>query len=223
MAAPILWAPGKIVFLLQENLHAHKIPLFLGGGEGGSGDFIFYGREDFSDASLGDMNSENRRRCVQGFVAGKETQPLLHAWATQKELRLTRVHEKSGRAWRSSAEWAKRHEVPRLHLPRMWKRHIWVLWKTAAGALLAVGDENWTQTFFSQTFRAPPGYPGKIPGCPGTKRFGFPGFRRTYRTFWPPPLHVEDPHPTRKYPDQKVWVWVPFSSLRQQPLPFGRC
>ena len=22
---------------------------------------------------------------------------------------------------------------------------------------------------------------------------------------------MEDPHPTRKYPDQKVWVWVPFS------------
>ena len=33
------------------------------------------------------------------------------------------------------------------------------------------------------------------------------------------PFHVEDPdpHPTRRYPDQKVWVWVPF------PLPdFGR-
>ena len=64
------------------------------------------------------------------------------------------------------------------------------------------------------------GHPGisraKIPGYPATK-FGFPGFRRTYRTFWPPPLHVEDPHPTRKYPDQKVWVWVPFSSLRNCP------
>ena len=45
-------------------------------------------------------------------------------------------------------------------------------------------------------------------------KFGFPGFRRTYRTFWPPPHHVEDPHPTLAYPDQKVWVWVPFSSLR---------
>ena len=47
-------------------------------------------------------------------------------------------------------------------------------------------------TFFSQTFRAPPGYPGKIAGYPA-KKFGFPGFRRTYRTFWPPLLHVEDP------------------------------
>ena len=34
-------------------------------------------------------------------------------------------------------------------------------------------------------------------------------------TFGPPPLHVEDPRPTRRYPDQKVWVWVPFSSLRK--------
>ena len=23
---------------------------------------------------------------------------------------------------------------------------------------------------------------------------------------------MEDPHPTRRFPDQKVWVWVPFSS-----------
>ena len=31
MAVPILWAPGKIAFFLQENRHAHKIPLFLVG------------------------------------------------------------------------------------------------------------------------------------------------------------------------------------------------
>ena len=55
---------------------------------------------------------------------------------------------------------------------------------------------------FSQTLRATPGYPSKIPGY-FAKRFGIPGFRRTYRIFWPPPLHVEDPHPTRKYPDSK--------------------
>ena len=24
---------------------------------------------------------------------------------------------------------------------------------------------------------------------------------------------MEDPYPAGKYPDQKVWVWVPFSSL----------
>ena len=82
-----------------------------------------------------------------------------------------------------------------------------------------LGNENWTQTFFSQTFRAPPGYPGKIPGYPAQKVW-FPWFRGTYRTFWPPPVHVEDPYPTGKYPDQKVWVWVPFSSLTYR---IGKC
>ena len=48
-----------------------------------------------------------------------------------------------------------------------------------------------------------PGYPAKNPGI-SRQKLGFPGFRRTYRTFWPPPLHVEDPHPTRRYPDQNL-------------------
>ena len=43
------------------------------------------------------------------------------------------------------------------------------------------------------------------------KKFGNPGFRGTYRTFRPPPLHVEDPHPIGGYLDPKVWVWVLFS------------
>ena len=63
--------------------------------------------------------------------------------------------------------------------------------------------------FFSQIFRAHPGYPGKIPGYPAPKVW-VPWFRGTYRTFWPPPVHVEDPYPTGKYPDQKVSVWVFF-------------
>ena len=33
------------------------------------------------------------------------------------------------------------------------------------------------------------------------KKFDSLGFEGT---FGPPPLHVEDPHPTRKYPDSKV-------------------
>ena len=57
MAAPILWAPGQIAFLLQENLHAHKSPHFKGGGGGGilgfgvreECQFYFYWREDFSE------------------------------------------------------------------------------------------------------------------------------------------------------------------------------
>ena len=31
MATPILWAPEKIAFFLQENRRAHKIPRFGGG------------------------------------------------------------------------------------------------------------------------------------------------------------------------------------------------
>ena len=45
MAAPILWAPEKSAFFLQENLHAHKISfggyLFFFFGGGGSANFIF--------------------------------------------------------------------------------------------------------------------------------------------------------------------------------------
>ena len=46
MATPILWTPGKMASVLQEN-HVHKIPRFRGGyfgfwgGGGGSADFIF--------------------------------------------------------------------------------------------------------------------------------------------------------------------------------------
>ena len=49
MAAPILWAPGQIALFLQENLLAHKIFRFRGGGGhfgfggGGSADFILMG------------------------------------------------------------------------------------------------------------------------------------------------------------------------------------
>ena len=59
MAAPFLWTPGKNAFFLQENLHVHKIPRFLGGGGGyfvlGGGEcrFYFYGRRDFSDNGVG--------------------------------------------------------------------------------------------------------------------------------------------------------------------------
>ena len=45
----------KNALFLQENLHVHKIPRFRGGGfwafGGGSADFYFYGREDFSERS----------------------------------------------------------------------------------------------------------------------------------------------------------------------------
>ena len=62
-----------------------------------------------------------------------------------------------------------------------------------------------------QTFRAPPGYPGKIPGYPA-KKVWFPWYRGTYRTFWPCPLHVEDPSPPENIWTQKfgfVLFFVP--------------
>ena len=63
-----------------------------------------------------------------------------------------------------------------------------------------IGTRTEHKLFF-QTFRAPPGHPGKIPGYPA-KKFGFPGFRRTYQTFWPP-------HPfTRKTPTPPEDIWT---------------
>ena len=52
------------------------------------------------------------------------------------------------------------------------------------------------QTIF-QTFRTLPGYPSQVLGY-SARKFVLPGSRGTYRTFWPPPLHVEDPQPTGK-------------------------
>ena len=69
--------------------------------------------------------------------------------------------------------------------------------------------------FSLKLFGHPRHIPAKIPGCPATpaQKFSFPGFRRTYRTFGLPPHHVEDPHPTGRYPDPKVWVCARFSCL----------
>ena len=56
MAAPILWAPGKMRSFCRKS-HVHKIPRFRGGGVfgfffgGGSAGFYFYGRGDFSELS----------------------------------------------------------------------------------------------------------------------------------------------------------------------------
>ena len=54
MAAPILWAPGKIAFFLQENPMPIKFAVLgggvfwvCGGGVGRSADFIFMGARIF--------------------------------------------------------------------------------------------------------------------------------------------------------------------------------
>ena len=52
--------------------------------------------------------------------------------------------------------------------------------------------------FVSQTFRAPPGYPGKRPGI-SCQKVCFPWASKDIpKHFGPPPLHIEDPHPTKK-------------------------
>ena len=55
----------KIAFFLQENLHAHKIPRFRGGGGyfglwggGGSADFIFLGAGIFLNIVLSSISSD---------------------------------------------------------------------------------------------------------------------------------------------------------------------
>ena len=75
-----------------------------------------------------------------------------------------------------------------------------------------------TNFFFLKLFGHPQDIPAKSRDIPPQKSFGFPGFRRTYHTFWPPPLHVEDPHPTRQYPDQKRLGLGSFFCLTSQNL-----
>ena len=85
-----------------------------------------------------------------------------------------------------------------------------------------LGAKNWTKTFFVlKLFGHFRDIPAKFPGYPAQKVW-FPWFRGAYRTFWPPPLHVEDPYPTGKYPDSKVWVCALFSCLTQGTLPYQK-
>ena len=85
-----------------------------------------------------------------------------------------------------------------------------------------IGNENWTQTFFSQTFRAPPGYPGKIPGYPAQK-FDFPGFEGHTELFGPHPFVWKTPTPPENIRAQKfrfgfvfrAWVEMDNNTSRQ--------
>ena len=81
------------------------------------------------------------------------------------------------------------------------------------GFLIGFRGPKLNTNFFFSNFSGTPGISRQKSRDIPPKSLVFHGFRRTYRTFWPPPLHVEDPHPTRKFPDQKVWVWLLFSSL----------
>ena len=94
-----------------------------------------------------------------------------------------------------------------------------------------LGNEKCARSFFAQTFWTPPGVrdiPAKFHGHPGflsskPKEDKVWGRARSFR---PPPLRVEDPHPTGWSPDPKTeslcslnFLWVfsgPFHSTRRQ-------
>ena len=59
------------------------------------------------------------------------------------------------------------------------------------------GNKSWTQTFFLKLFGQFRDIPAKSRDIP-PKKFGFSGFRGTYRTFWPPPHSRGRPPPHPK-------------------------
>ena len=66
-----------------------------------------------------------------------------------------------------------------------------------------IQGQNLNTNFFPKLFGHARDTRAEIPGYPAQK-LGCPGFLRTYRTFWPLPVHVEDPTPpedvlTRKF------------------------
>ena len=78
-----------------------------------------------------------------------------------------------------------------------------------------VGDENWTQTLVSQTFWAPPGYPGKFPGYPA-KKVWLPWFRLFEghtELFGPHPFRWKTPTPPQNIRTQKFGFCALFSCL----------
>ena len=73
------------------------------------------------------------------------------------------------------------------------------------------GNKTWTLSF-SQTFRRLQDIPANLAGYPAKKRLASL-VSRDILNFLAPTLHLEDPHPTGRSPDQEVWVCVPFSCL----------
>ena len=75
---------------------------------------------------------------------------------------------------------------------------------TTTTANLLIWCQN-LNTFLFSNLSGAPGIPAKIPGSMG--------FEEHTELFGPPPLDVEDPYPTGKYLNRKVWVCAPFSCL----------
>ena len=87
-------------------------------------------------------------------------------------------------------------------LPR-YASHLYWQCSLTLQPLLFLGDENRTQMFFSQTFRALPGYPGQIPGYPG-KKFDSLGFEGHTELFGPHPFTWKTPTPPENIRTQKI-------------------
>ena len=91
----------------------------------------------------------------------------------------------------------------------LWMRFLWCMswfWpkrcQRLSVFLIISRGQKLNTNIFSQTFRAPPGYPSKIPGYPA-KKVWFPCFRGTYRTFCPPPFTWKTPTPLENIRTQK--------------------
>ena len=76
-----------------------------------------------------------------------------------------------------------------------------------------IGAKNWTQTFVFSNFSGAAGISQQNPRT-SRQKVWFPWVSKDIPNvfFWPPPLHVEDPHPTGRYPDPKVWICALVSS-----------
>ena len=78
---------------------------------------------------------------------------------------------------------------------------------------------NLNINLFLKLFEHPRDIPAKTPVYPSQNPRIFPVSRGICRTFWPPPLHVEGPHPTGRHLNPKSSSCAPFSSLILQRFP----
>ena len=95
----------------------------------------------------------------------------------------------------------------------VWGTSNFERWSANVGLATTVTQKLNTNLFFSNS-SGTPGISRQNPGISRPKSL-ISLVSRDISNFLAPPVHVEDPYPTGKYPDQKVWVWVPFSSLKQ--------
>ena len=118
--------------------------------------------------------------------------------------------ESSGmRVWQKHSEF--RSQTPFCE-PKSWNQFVLPILGLFFGKVanihfggLSLGAENRTRFFLLDLFGHPQDIPAQIPWYSA---------KTSCRTFWPPTLHVKDPHPTRRYPVPKVWVCPPFFCLK---------